>query len=449
MGAFFKWLCLALTGLCVNVAYGVERFPPPEFEEGYKMPTPTLPAPRLQSLEWLDVLVLFVALVLSTYFVLKKRSRRWVLGLGIFSLLYFGFYRKGCICAIGSIQDVALGLSNSGYSVPIAVLAFFLLPIIFALFFGRSFCGAVCPQGAIQDLFLLKPIHLWPWLERALRMIPPIYLGAAILFAATGSAFIICEYDPFVALFRRSGTTGMLFLGALFLIVGAFIGRPYCRFFCPYGTLLSWVSRFSKWKVTLSPNDCLQCAICDTACPYGAIATPAQPAPKTHKGQLAFAIILIPILVALGFWLGNRIAIPLSKVNPTVALAERVVAEDSGKIKGTTDASTAFRATGKPVSELTTQALKVRERITLGAGLFGAFVGLVFSLRLLSLALSQPNKIYDPDPANCVSCARCYNFCPRELTRVRKLVRKPVTAPPTAPAVTTSPKVNSPSNKPA
>lgn len=431
ISAWFRWLCLACITLIAPLAFGVERFPPPEFEPGYQIPVTTLPAPRLQLLEWVDVLVLFLALCLSTYFVLKKRSRRWILGLGLFSLAYFGFYRKGCVCAIGSIQDVALGVFDNGYSLPLAITAFFLLPILFALFFGRSFCGSVCPQGAIQDLFVLKPVQIWPWLERTLRVIPMIYLGAAVLFAATGSAFIICEWDPFVALFRRSGSTGMLTLGAAFLVAGAFFGRPYCRFLCPYGAVLSWVSRFSKWRVTLSPHDCIHCALCDVACPYGAIDEPAQPEldPAAKKRRLTMGIVLLPVLAALGFWIGGQLTVPFSKLHPTVQLAERVMAEDTQKVTGTTEASTAFRATGKPAAELTAQALQVRHRFSIGAPLFGLFLGLVFGAKIISLAMASPTRIYEPDQANCVSCGRCYKYCPRELSRIKKLTQRPAAKP--------------------
>ena len=37
-------------------------------------------------------------------------------------------------------------------AVPLAVVAFFALPLVFALFFGRTFCAAVCPLGAVQEL---------------------------------------------------------------------------------------------------------------------------------------------------------------------------------------------------------------------------------------------------------------------------------------------------------
>ena len=92
-----------------NMSYGVQRFPPPEFETGHELPITTTPTPRSDLLEYTDVVVLFLTLSLSSYMALKKRSRKGLFILGIFSLAYFGFYRKGCICPIGAIQNVSLG----------------------------------------------------------------------------------------------------------------------------------------------------------------------------------------------------------------------------------------------------------------------------------------------------------------------------------------------------
>ena len=142
--------------------------------------------------------MLAASLGVATWLVLGKRSRRGWWRCPCSRWLYFGFYRKGCVCAIGSLQNVALALGDSGYAVPVGVLAFFVLPLAFALFAGRTFCSGVCPHGALQDLVLLKPVKVPAWLEQGLSILPFIYLGAGVLFAATGSAFIICQYDPFI-----------------------------------------------------------------------------------------------------------------------------------------------------------------------------------------------------------------------------------------------------------
>ena len=420
---------LALLALPL-AAHGVERFPPPEFDPGYKMPATTVPAARAELLSYVDVAVLVAVLALASYLALKKRSRDGVMALSVFSLLYFGFYQKGCVCSIGSVQDVALALFNSGYVVPLTTLAFFLVPLVFALFFGRTFCAAVCPMGAIQDLALLKPVKTPSWLDSALGVLPFVYLGAGILFAATGSAFIICEYDPFVALYRRSGSYGMIALGAAFLIVGIFIGRPYCRFLCPYGALRGRVSRCAKWNVTLSPMDCLHCQICDTACPYGAIADPMlkDPHPNPHRRtrRLIALAVLLPLLVGLGGWFGGRLSVPFSRMHATVSLAEQIAAEDAGKPGEPTDASKAFRQTGRPVEELYAEALRVRGGFAIGSRWFGAFVGLVIGATLISVSAPRKQSVYDPDPADCVSCGRCYIHCPKEIVRVKRIAGKNV-----------------------
>ncbi|MBI5385416.1 MAG: 4Fe-4S binding protein [Verrucomicrobia bacterium] len=433
MAPLLRVLLLLVVLLSPLATFAAERFPPPEFEPGtYTMPPTTTPPPRLAVMEIVDVAVLLGALSLSTYGVLVKRSRRHVFWVMVFSLLYFGFVRQGCVCSIGSIQDVTLALFDKSYAVPVSVLLFFLLPLVFTLFFGRSFCAAVCPLGAAQDIVTWKPIKLPVWLEHALGVIPFLYLGAAVLFAATGTAFVICEWDPFVAFFRRGGSFKMLALGAGFLAVGLFIGRPYCRFLCPYGAILSVLSRFAKWNVTLTPDDCLKCQICDVACPFGAIAEPdeaAPPKPRPGFGRLVVLGTLTLLLMAGGAWLGGRLGLPMSKLNRTVSLAERIAAEDSGAIKDVNDASKAWRALGKPAHELHAEALRVRGQFRFGGLLLGAFVGLVIGAKLIGLAFAHPHDVYEPNLANCVACGRCYSYCPKVLVAAKRSEKKEMPRP--------------------
>src|SRR6266568_4574375 len=139
------WFCKVTIALGVlmsclaGVALAEQRFPPPEFDSGHQIPTTAIPSARGLFLQYADVAMLAGCLGMATWLVFKKRSRKGVFWLGMFSLVYFGFYRKGCVCSIGSIQNVALALGSSDYAVPLGVLAFFLLPLVFALFSGRVF----------------------------------------------------------------------------------------------------------------------------------------------------------------------------------------------------------------------------------------------------------------------------------------------------------------------
>ena len=197
-----KWikvsLILAFLLFSLDGVAQQQRFPKPEFGTGYSQPTPLTPEPRALTLEYSDVVVLLIVLSLASWLAIRKRSRKALLWLSVFSLIYFGFYRKGCICSIGSIQNMALTLFDPGYAISITTLLFFLIPLVFTLYFGRTFCAGACALGAMQDLLIIKPLTLPEWLRKTLGIIPYLYLSLALLFAATGTDFIICRYDPFV-----------------------------------------------------------------------------------------------------------------------------------------------------------------------------------------------------------------------------------------------------------
>lgn len=406
------------------VASGLERFPPPEFETDYARPTTTTPHPRQDLWEYIDTGVLLASLALATYLVFRRRSRRGIFALMLFSLVYFGFFRKGCVCSIGAIQNVALTAFDPTYAIPITALIFFGLPLVFTLFFGRVFCGAVCPLGAIQDVVLIHPVKVPRWLESGLRILAYLYLGAGVLFAATGCMFIICRYDPFVGFFRLGANWNLLVFGACLLVIGLFVGRPYCRFLCPYGVVLRQFSRLAKWRVTITPTECIQCRLCEDACPFGAIRKPTEPWPakeyKVARLRLALLLVLLPVLIGAGGWAGYELRGWLAQVHPQVRLAQRIALEENGQIEGTTDASDAFRTTGRPSSELYAEAAQIRGRFDIGGALLGAFIGLVIGGKLLALSVKRRRVDYEADPASCLACGRCYAYCPKEHERLKQ-----------------------------
>ena len=418
-------LLLILLGTCP--LYATERFPPPDFDSGYELPLTTTPPPRAQIYQYLDMAVLLVTLSLASYLALKKRSRRGIFLLTLFSLIYFGFWRKGCVCPIGAIQNITLALFDHNYIIPFAVIFFFILPLIFTLFFGRTFCAAVCPLGAIQDIVLIHPIQLPSWLTHALGLLGYIYLGSAVLFAATGSAFIICQYDPFVSFFRMSGSLEILILGCSFLLIGLFVGRPYCRFFCPYGIILRLLSKFSRWRVTITPDDCIQCRLCEDTCPFGAIQKPYQARPPASyrwgKIKLLILILILPILMAVFSVVGAKLAPTFSCMHERVRLADQVQLLETKPSAVTTDAVDAFRASGETRAHLFADVHNIENKFLWGTTLLGGFIGLLISCKLIGLTLRRSRVDYQADRGLCLACGRCFEYCPREHLR-RKSIKQ-------------------------
>ena len=197
---------------------------------------------------------------------MKGRSRTGLFLLSIVSLAWLGFWRKGCVCPIGAIQNVTQAIFDKDYAAGGMVIAVFVLPLVFTLFFGRSFCASVCPLGAVQELVAVRPVQVPTWIDHALGLLAYVYLGAAVLFAATGSAWIICRYDPFVGLFRMSSSAKMLALSAASWAWDCSSAGPTAAGSVPMGRSLLAVA--GSWRhLRIPPQQCVQCRLCEDACP--------------------------------------------------------------------------------------------------------------------------------------------------------------------------------------
>lgn len=408
-------LTAAAVAVLAAMAWGsVERFPPPELPANHPIPQPTTPAPRGGDLALLDVAVLLATLTLATLFAIRLRNRKLMLATMLFSLAYLGFYRRGCVCPIGAIGNVSSALAG-GYVLPVVVLIFFLAPLVTALVAGRTFCASVCPLGAIQDVVALKPVKVPFWLEQILGLMAYLYLGVAVLLAWTGSGFVICQYDPFVSFFRLSGAWNMLAIGVALLAIGVFFARPYCRLLCPYGVLLRLLSRVSWKRVRITPSECIRCRLCEDACPYGAIRPPTDTRPlDRRRGKLILACLLAlaPVLTAAGALTAHRLSGALWQADATIRLAQRVSAEKAGEFSDTTKASEAFYRSGGDVDALMAQARQKQLDLANGSTWLGAFVGLVIALKIIGLHTRRRRQDFEADPAACMACGRCYNYCP-------------------------------------
>ncbi len=414
---FFIFL-IGIFFISIQHSFSQQRFPKPEFETGYEQPSPETPEPRSSAMEVIDLIILIGALSLASWLALKKRSRRGILWLSVFTLLYFGFYREGCICSVGSVQNMTLAIFDPAYKISITVLLFFLLPLVFALFFGRTFCAGACPLGAIQDILVIRPISVPVWINRTLGFIPYLYLGFAVLFAATGTEFIICRYDPFVGFFRMDAPFLMVVIGIALLLLGLFFARPYCRVLCPYGVLLSWMSRFSKWHLSITPAECISCKLCENSCPFDAIEKPVDDRLRTSqtmkKNLNRFILfgLLVPVWMFITGYAISSSHVFLSKAHPDVYLAELLITHPELKADQENLDIQAFLESGQTFEELVENASLIREKFKTGGWYLGGFLGLVIGVMIMNQFIFRKREDYSPHKADCLSCGRCMDYCP-------------------------------------
>jgi ferredoxin len=296
---------------------------------------------------------------------------------------------------------------------------------VVALFAGRTFCSAVCPHGALQDLVLIRPVKVPGWLDQGLSIVPYVFLGAGLAFAATGSAFVICRYDPVVPLFRLTGSSTLMAIAGGILALSLFVGRPYCRFLCPYGALLRVAALASKWRVRITPDSCTQCRLCEESCPYGAIREPVL-MPTTPKAlaparrRLGWLVVALPLALAAGGWLGSQLSVPLSRLHPTVALAEKYADPKRPAVvpNPPTPDSLALGRAERDAREVIARAVEVRDKFKVSGWLFGGWTALVVMVKLFGLSVRPDRTEFEPDRGACVACARCFLSCPNERVRL-------------------------------
>ena len=392
------------------------RFPKPDFESGYQYPDLYYHTPNELLWEVLDVVMLLALLLTATWAIYKRRKPMiWV---SVVSVLYFGFFREGCVCSVGSIQNVVLALADGTYSMPWNVLLFFLLPVVFALIFGRVFCSGVCPIGALQELVNVRNGKMNKAVEAVLGLLPWLYLILTILFAATRSQFLICRFDPFIGIFRLGGDMGLLVFGIVLLVISVFTGRPFCRFLCPYGALLSLFSAVSVRKIEITQKKCINCALCHNACPVDAIRAPYANNVKEERMEGVKRIIgymlVLPVLMAAGALLMRASSDSLSIANREVRLYEMVTEYEAQSDPQTIPLEVeAFYMEGRTMEDLAASADAVRAQFRTISTWCGAFMGLVLSIALIRFSVKRRRETYEIDMSSCVACGKCFDYCPQ------------------------------------
>ena len=155
--------------------------------------------------------------------------------------------------------------------------------IILTLIFGRIYCSIICPLGIMQDIYnwlggkfkknRFSYVKEHKWLRYT---VCAIFVVCLIVGFAPVTTLLepYSNYGRIVTSFYMRNITISIIAWVVMLILGvlAFLyGRAYCNSICPVGTILSFFSRFSLFRVRFDESKCKHCGLCEKNCKSRAI----------------------------------------------------------------------------------------------------------------------------------------------------------------------------------
>jgi len=270
---------------------------------------------------------------------------------------------------------------------PQIILAFSatLLLLLLTAFFGRFFCGWICPLGTVIELTGSALSRLSGAARRPRPTRKPKFLIVVFLLAAFPFALnLLWTLDP-VSTFSRAlavltsvgvvhPISFILLLALLIIVLLSFLApRFWCRVVCPLGALLGIIAKIRAPARIIATERCIDCARCDKACPAGLSRTAFEISECIQCRSCADAC--------------PRDAISFSRTPPPDSAASPQPARTA-----------------------------LSRRSVLAAALCGAATGLAF--RLLRTEhphspLRPPGSIEDDAfRATCIRCGACLKACP-------------------------------------
>lgn len=163
--------------------------------------------------------------------------------------------------------------------------ALFLLLTFLAIAFllRKAFCSWLCPVGTVSEYLWRagrtifgRNFYLPRWCDIPLRSLKYLLLGFFAWAVVNMSADSIDQFmhSPYGAIadvrmlnfFRDLGETAAIVLGVL-VVASILVQNFWCRYLCPYGTLLGMASVLSPFRIRRSESACIDCAKCAKACP--------------------------------------------------------------------------------------------------------------------------------------------------------------------------------------
>ena len=196
---------------------------------------------------WLEIVVfLLLAYSIFAFFFPQKTAKFRIFHLTLLAVV-LGFI-GGFALSFESFKNWTVSASIA--LIPAVILA---SALIIPIVSGRNFyCTFVCPFGAMQELLGRIPLpkkNLPQKFMKGVAVFKVVLLVALYILMIFKVVTDFTVFEPFSAFKFNAAAVPSLVITALFLIVSLFINRPWCRFFCPTGTLINMFAKKNSEEI--------------------------------------------------------------------------------------------------------------------------------------------------------------------------------------------------------
>lgn len=247
-----------------------------------------------------DIAILLSGLVVLSIALIRQRTtaasnrrlRGFRVGYLLFTLGFIGWYAQGQLSIVNitaSLDALTTGNDLSFLLVdPMTVILWIFVGFTLLVWGRGTFCGWLCPFGALQELISLvtrrlgiKPRRLRGSVDRRLKWIKYVVLVVVIgsIWAAPNSTELAVEVEPFktaISLYFVRDWPYLVWAIAL-LSLSVLVYRGYCRYICPLGAALAVLNPLRRWGWIARREACgTPCQTCRHRCDYQSISPAGQ-----------------------------------------------------------------------------------------------------------------------------------------------------------------------------